>query len=577
MRTSGIAVALVLLSIASSTALAALPPEYRSARDPLVKGTSGMGHGSTIAAGGETFADATPIGALPYNDVGNTCTARNDYPFPCVFDGGAPDRVYSIHPLANTCISVSLCDPQTNFDTGLYIYRNTTADLVACVDDYCGLASQLDHVPLTAGSTYYIVVDGYASSCGTYAIAVTECPPPPPPCAVQCPPGGLTEGEPCCFDGYVDTYNAGCNSNPPSFTDIPCDPAGVTMCGTYGTFNDQTFRDTDWYRFTLTERSNVRACATGSQPTILAILDGNPGFGCSNIRPWCGPSFGLPDQEACCTVTLAPGTYWVFVSTSDFGPYPCGSPYQLTLRCSPAGPPQLLAGMYGCDRGGMLFHVDLATGAGTLVGTLPAAGTEIEYDDVARRAWLQGTDGSFYDQEFDITTGAGIGGPISNGASFNGLEFVGLTLYGTAITGPCFTSTLRTLNPVTGASVTIGPTGLGPIAGLAFDIGSGLMYGITGCSNGNSSLVTLDLGTGAASVVGPCGFEAGSLEFGPDGRLYAGGVGPSAGGFYRIDKATGAATFVGPTGFGAVTGLTAIELPVPVRPMSWGALKLRYR
>src|SRR5439155_6474147 len=187
---------------------------------------------------------------------------------------------------------------------------------------------------------------------------VTQSPPPPPPCAVQCPPGGTAEGEPCCFDGYLDKFNAGCNTFPATFADIAADPAGVTVCGTYGVYDGGYTRDTDWYKFVLTQRSEVRYCATGSQPTIIAILDGNPGYECSNIRARCGPNYGAPDQEVCCALTLPPGTYWLFLSTSDFGPYPCGSPYQLTLRCTPTGPAPLLAGMYGCDRIGQRFHLD---------------------------------------------------------------------------------------------------------------------------------------------------------------------------------------------------------------------------
>ena len=39
----------------------------------------------------------------------------------------------------------------------------------------------------------------------------------------------------------------------------------------------------------------------------------------------------------------------------------------------------------------------------------------------------------------------------------------------------------------------------------------------------------LDLATGMANLVGSTGIQAGSLEFGPDGRLYAGGTGQDGG------------------------------------------------
>ena len=214
--------------------------------------------------------------------------------------------------------------------------------------------------------------------------------------------------------------------------------------------------------------------------------------------------------------------------------------------------------LYGSTRGGQLFKINLSTGAGSLVGNLPIGANEIEFDNLTGRAFEQAPDGSFFGQEFNINTGAGIGGTINNGASFNGMEWVGSTLYATAITGPGTNSTLRTLNPYLGTSTIIGLTGFGPISGLAFDSTLGIMYGITGGPTGN--LLRLNLTTGAVTLIGPTGFRAGSLEFGPDGLLYGGGTGPDEFKIFRINPATGASTLVGMTGIGTagsadVTGL----------------------
>jgi hypothetical protein len=217
--------------------------------------------------------------------------------------------------------------------------------------------------------------------------------------------------------------------------------------------------------------------------------------------------------------------------------------------------------LYGSTRGGQLFTINLSTGAGSLVGNLPIGANEIEFDNLSGRAFEQAPDGSFFGQEFNIDTGAGIGATISNGASFNGMEWVGSTLYATAITGPGSNSTLRMLNPYLGTSTVIGPTGFGPISGLAFDPTSGIMYGITGGPTGN--LLRMNLTTGAATLIGPTGFRAGSLEVGPDGLLYGGGTGPDEFKIFRINPATGASTLVGTTGIGTagladVTGLALV-------------------
>jgi hypothetical protein len=203
-----------------------------------------------------------------------------------------------------------------------------------------------------------------------------------------------------------------------------------------------------------------------------------------------------------------------------------GGSYSFTVSspgfCSPT-----LPALYGAGALGELFTINLTTGAGTFVGTLPfgaqAGSTEIVFNNTTRRAWTQfSPSAAVAGEEFDITTGAGIGNPIDTAGAFNGLEWVGSTLYGTMITGFGGPSQLRTLDPFGGTSTPIGSTGMGPIPGLAYDQTTGTMYGITG-GNGSGggaigNLVTINLTTGAAAIVGSVGFNAGSLEFGPVGN-----------------------------------------------------------
>jgi hypothetical protein len=86
------------------------------------------------------------------------------------------------------------------------------------------------------------------------------------------------------------------------------------------------------------------------------------------------------------------------------------------------------------------------------------------------------------------------------------------------------------------------------------------MYGVV-AGGGISSLVRIDLATGAATSVGSIGFiKVGSIEFGNDGFLY-GGVADaftSPGALIRINTTTGAGTLIGLAGGGLrITGLTA--------------------
>ena len=211
--------------------------------------------------------------------------------------------------------------------------------------------------------------------------------------------------------------------------------------------------------------------------------------------------------------------------------------------------------LYASDTTGRLFTLNTNTGVGSLVGNLPTgATTEIEYDRITGRAFAQAGGVAFFGQEFNLSNGAPIGAQIPNAHTFTGLEWVGSTLYGASIDTTNGPSSLRILNPWTGASTLIGDTGLGPISGLAYNEQIGIMYGITG-GNSTSSLITINLNTGAATTLGSTGVDLGSLEFAPNGLLYAGGGQTVSGNLYFVNQFTGAALLVGPTGFGNISGL----------------------
>jgi hypothetical protein len=215
--------------------------------------------------------------------------------------------------------------------------------------------------------------------------------------------------------------------------------------------------------------------------------------------------------------------------------------------------------LYGSDTSGSYFTVNINTGAASAVGTLPTGSTtEIEYDPISARAFAEGGGANTTNviKEFNVATGAAIGGPVSHNHTFPGLEWVGSTLYGTSIDEALGASTLMTLDPLTGATTSIGATGFGPISGLAYYRSSGIMYGVS--ATPNSDLLTINLDTGAATTIGSTGIVAGSLEIGADGNLYAGGGQANAGNLYRINTTTGAATLVGSTGMGNISGLMRV-------------------
>ncbi|NNE09402.1 MAG: hypothetical protein HKN20_12645, partial [Gemmatimonadetes bacterium] len=223
---------------------------------------------------GDTAADALPVPGIPFTTFGNTCDYSDDYDWICPFNTpGAPDVVYAFTPASDINVNIELC--QSYYDTKLIVFENGTTpqQFFACNDDKCEgpnfpyphfpYLSQLRNLPFEAGNTYYIVVDGYDLFCGQYELRITDYND-PETCAFPLPETYLIEGEEQCADGYVDAFNGGCNFQPFAATDLACDSDGIAVLGESGTFVTDYLptRDTDWYRFTLTERKTVTATVT---------------------------------------------------------------------------------------------------------------------------------------------------------------------------------------------------------------------------------------------------------------------------------------------------------------------------
>jgi hypothetical protein len=115
-----------------------------------------------------------------------------------------------------------------------------------------------------------------------------------------------------------------------------------------------------------------------------------------------------------------------------------------------------------------------------------------------------------------------------------------------------------TIDMVTAAKTPLGTVAGGPAvgspSGLAYDPITGVVFFV---SSSTDALYTLDLATGASTLVGPFGDPALVMQgFELDvasGQLY--GCSSHDGGFYAIDRTTGVATLLGLTGLTGVTNL----------------------
>ncbi len=288
-------------------------------------------------AGGETCATATVIASLPYTDSGATTGAVNDYDFACPYTGStAPDVVYSYTPVANQTVLASLCTPGTNtsYDTKLYVYATTCSGTpVGCNDDSCSsplysnYVSQLE-VALTAGTTYYFVVDGYGTASGNYTLHLEEYVPPVCPCPAT---PDLDEGalDPNCGLVAPDP-TGGCNSDAaspgPYMVQISCN---TTICGTVGAAGES--RDTDWFELVLPVADTIRVTMTSTDSLLLFDLSGE--YDCANVAV----AQNFP-QDACggtgeMVIAGVAGPNWIWVGPSVFDGIACGTQYTMTVTC----------------------------------------------------------------------------------------------------------------------------------------------------------------------------------------------------------------------------------------------------
>jgi hypothetical protein len=228
--------------------------------------------------GGDTIALAHVIPSLPYSDSGTTAGYTNDYDAVCPYTGStSPDVVYRyVAPVTGTW-DIDLCG--SAYDTKLYVMDAAQA-VLACNDDFyigapCGVyVSLIENFTFVAGSTYYIVVDGYGAASGTYFLALAG---PLPPCDLVCPAGGyfIHEYEPPLVNDYVDNWNGGCNTPGHPFQTIPS-PIGqctIVLCGVSGWYDSGVAnRDTDWYLLEMPVASPLEVTVDAEYATYIFDL-----------------------------------------------------------------------------------------------------------------------------------------------------------------------------------------------------------------------------------------------------------------------------------------------------------------
>jgi hypothetical protein len=160
------------------------------------------------------------------------------------------------------------------------------------------------------------------------------------PCVVECPVGGIPEGEADIPDEGLDFTNGGCNSSPTVFSPIS---VGQTICGMANTYlyGGSQYRDTDWYRLDLTGSGNfwdLSWTINAEFPFAIFIVDGGT-ENCSDYVVLNSTSGAKCTPTTITATGLAPKVYWVMAMPSVFTGVPAGSNYVVTLAGTPLGLP----------------------------------------------------------------------------------------------------------------------------------------------------------------------------------------------------------------------------------------------
>lgn len=158
---------------------------------------------------GNTCENAVPIGVLPFAFSSSTAEATNNYGYsagtcpgvPYVWGKGSADHAFALTPTEDAIYSLTLA---ADFDATLYVVGQCDNIDGSCIGASESFGIETLELPLLAGTTYYVIVDGYANdfdASGDYTLSIAE------PCVPNCT-GGVCGSDGCggeclCGDGEL--------------------------------------------------------------------------------------------------------------------------------------------------------------------------------------------------------------------------------------------------------------------------------------------------------------------------------------------------------------------------------------
>ena len=251
---------------------------------------------------------------------------------------GSPDESYDLSVcLAGTLGGVfgACCDDTTSScDNDVEISECTqpglrfTADL-SCeqLDPQCGII--IGACCVGDGSCSIESAESCASAGGNWLGANTICS--SCPCVILCPAGSTVEGEPVCFDNYVDTFNGGCDAETVAFSPISmCE----SICGQGGAFVQDLsiVPEFDWYEISVDSATELTWTVEAEFPIVTAIVDGTLGCAAGSVI---AQDVAGECESLSISTPVAAGIYWLVVVASQPNDLAaCGGHYTATVTDS---------------------------------------------------------------------------------------------------------------------------------------------------------------------------------------------------------------------------------------------------
>src|SRR5213593_3479348 len=170
---------------------------------------------------------------------GGTTSGTSALAGSCGSSGTAPEQVFQWTPTVSGTATIQTCGAGTTFDTVLYLRSGACASgpevAAGCNDDACTNATGLNRASrltpsVTAGQTYYIVVDGYGGAQGTFSLTVT--PPAPTTTTTTTLPGGGGCSSPMVLPASGGTFSGATSGT----------SALVGSCGSSGTSPERVYQ-----------------------------------------------------------------------------------------------------------------------------------------------------------------------------------------------------------------------------------------------------------------------------------------------------------------------------------------------